>query len=170
MDRSRRWTHRDDGTGVVVFLIGMRVNRWRRVRAWWPVFTAMPRMLRELYADPASGLLGHRMTLSADGPLVVQYWRDREHLTAYARDPGRGHRPAWQRFNASARASEGAVGIWHETFDVPAGASESIYVDMPLRGLAAATGAAQPERPEGKRPERERLAKERLAKERLSRP
>jgi hypothetical protein len=148
MNERRRWTHLDDGTGVVVFLIGMKVNRWRRVRAWWPVFMAMPRMLRELYADPTSGLLAHRMTLSADGPLVVQYWRDREHLTAYARDAGRGHRPAWQRFNAEARASGGAVGIWHETYDVPAGASESIYVDMPVRGLAAATGVAEPERPD----------------------
>jgi hypothetical protein len=138
MDGARRWTHHDDGTGVVVFLIGMRVNRWRRVGAWWPVFAAMPRMLRELYADPDSGLLAHRMTLSADGPLVVQYWRDREALIAYARDPNRGHRPAWRRFNTAARASGGAVGIWHETYDVPFGASESIYVDVPLRGLAAA--------------------------------
>ena|SRR5689334_10158234 len=148
MTERRRQTHVDDGTGVVVFLLGMRVNRWHRVRAWWPVLMAMPRMLRELYADPASGLLAHRMTLSADGPLVVQYWRDREHLTAYARDAGRGHRPAWQKFNASARRSGGAVGIWHETYDVPAGASESIYVDLPVRGLAAATGAAQPDRPD----------------------
>jgi Domain of unknown function (DUF4188) len=146
MSDARRWRHSDDGTGVVVFLIGMRVNRWQRVRAWWPVFTAMPRMLGELYADPASGLLAHRLTLSADGPLVVQYWRDRESLMAYARDPGKGHRPAWQRFNAAARASGGAVGIWHETYEVPSGASESVYVDMPLRGLAAAKGPAEPER------------------------
>ena len=146
MRSRRRWTHQDDGTRVVVFLIGMRVNRWRRVRAWWPVLTAMPRMLRELYADPASGLLGHRLLLGAGGPVVVQYWRDRDSLFAYARDPGRQHRPAWQRFNAAARTSGGAVGIWHETFDVPAGGSESIYVDMPVSGLAAALGVREPER------------------------
>ena len=35
--------------GTVVSLIGMRVNRWRSVRAWFPVFTAMPRMLKELF-------------------------------------------------------------------------------------------------------------------------
>jgi hypothetical protein len=131
---------------VVVFLIGMRVNRWHRVRAWWPVFTAMPRMLRELYADPGSGLLGHRMALGGDGPVLIQYWRDRESLMAYARDSSQEHRPAWRRFNASARSSAGAVGIWHETYEVAAGASESVYLDMPLRGLAAAKGPAVPQR------------------------
>jgi hypothetical protein len=139
MARTGRWTH-DDAQPVVVFLIGMRVNRWRRIRAWWPVFTAMPRMLRELSADPDGGLLGYRMAISPQGPLVLQYWRSREHLLAYSRDPGRQHRPAWQRFNAAARASDGAVGIWHETYDVPARGSESVYVDTPVMGVAAATG------------------------------
>jgi len=139
MARTGRWTH-DDAEGVVVFLIGMKVNRWRSVRAWWPVFSAMPRMLGELSADPDSGLLGHQMLIGRGGPLVVQYWRDREHLLAYSRDPDHLHRPAWQRFNAAARASDGAVGIWHETYDVPAGGTESVYVDVPVMGLAEARG------------------------------
>ena len=32
----------------VVFLIGMRINKPWMVHRWWPVFTAMPRMIREL--------------------------------------------------------------------------------------------------------------------------
>jgi len=32
------------------------------------------------------------------------------------------------------------VGIWHETFIVPAGSYETVYDDMPAYGLAAATG------------------------------
>ncbi len=44
---------------VVVFVIGMRINRLRRVRSWWPAFTGMPRMLREL-AGSDRGLLGAR--------------------------------------------------------------------------------------------------------------
>lgn len=36
----------DLGDEVVVFLIGMRVNRPWMVAQWWPVFTAMPKMLR----------------------------------------------------------------------------------------------------------------------------
>ena len=31
----------------VVFLIGMRLNRPLRIEKWWPVFQAMPRMIRE---------------------------------------------------------------------------------------------------------------------------
>ncbi len=47
---------RTSGTegGVTVFLIGMRINRFRALRHWLPVFTAMPRMLRELRADAAA--------------------------------------------------------------------------------------------------------------------
>lgn len=135
-----RFTHHHDGD-VVVFLIGMRVNRWRAVRAWWPVFRAMPRMLEELSTDANSGLLGYRLTVGAGGPFVVQYWRSVEHLLRYAHDPSAEHRPAWKAFNAGARTSGGAVGIWHETYAVPAGGHESVYVAVPVSGLAEATAA-----------------------------
>ena len=47
----------------------------------------------------------------------------------------------WAAFNARARKAGAAVGIWHETYAVPAGAIETIYggVGRPL-GLAAVTG------------------------------
>jgi hypothetical protein len=135
-----RYTHDHDGD-LVVFLIGMTVNRWWRVRAWWPVFTAMPAMLRELYTDSGSGLLGHRMTLGAGGPVLVQYWASHDQLTTYARDAGRAHRPAWTAFNTRARSAGGSVGIWHETYQVTTGGHESVYSSTPVRGLAAATSA-----------------------------
>ena len=135
-----RSTHHHDGD-LVVFLIGMRVGRWWAVRAWWPVFTAMPRMLRELSTDHDSGLLGYRLTLGAGGPLVVQYWRSLDDLLRYAHDPDALHRPAWKAFNAGARRAGGVVGIWHETYVVRAGAHESVYVDMPVSGLAKATAS-----------------------------
>jgi hypothetical protein len=55
----------------VVFLIGMRLNRPWKVHHWWPVFTAMPRMLRELRRHPEQGLLGARLALIG-GRAVVQ--------------------------------------------------------------------------------------------------
>lgn len=136
-----RWTHDGDGEGVVVFLIGMRVNHWWRVDRWLPVFLAMPRMLVELHRDPSSGFLGARTLMGAGGPTVVQHWRSVEDLYAYASDPGRAHRPAWGAFNRRARDGRGAVGIWHETYAVPAGGHESMYVDVPVIGLAAAVGS-----------------------------
>lgn len=132
----------------MVFLIGMRINRWWRPDLWLPVLNAMPPMLADLSKDPDSGLLGHRLLLGEGGPTVVTYWDSHEKLYAYASRPDAEHRPAWTRFNQLARKAPGAVGIWHETFQV--GVAESVYVGMPVRGLARATRAV----PVGPRSER----------------
>lgn len=139
---ARRQTHHHEGQ-LVVFLIGMRVNRPWRPDLWMPAFAAMPRMLAELSADAGSGLLGYRLTLGAGGPLVIQYWESADQLYAYAGNPDAGHRPAWAAFNRSARKAPGGVGIWHETFVVDR--AESMYVGMPLTGLAKATEHQQAE-------------------------
>ena len=136
-----RWTHEQGGEGVVVFLIGARVNKVTAVRSWWPVVSAMPRMLAELQRDPALGLLGVTSCVQGRGALAVQYWRDLESLLAYAQSPDHEHRPAWREFNLRVRNARGAVGIWHETFVVPAGAHESMYVDMPAQGLPRVFGS-----------------------------
>ena len=39
----------------VVFLIGMRVKKPWKIHKWLPVAFAMPRMLKELAANPESG-------------------------------------------------------------------------------------------------------------------
>lgn len=118
----------------VVFLIGMRINRWWKVHKWWPVAMAMPKMLAELAAHPECGCLavGGRIGLS------VQYWRSFEHLERYARSPDHAHWPAWTAFNREVRSSSGDVGIWHETFLVRAGEYETLYGSMPRMGLALA--------------------------------
>jgi hypothetical protein len=138
-----RWTHGRDDEGVVVFLIGMRINRLRAVRTWLPVARAMPRMLAELAKDPALGLLGVTSCVQGRGALNVQYWRDLDSLLAYAHAPDHEHRPAWREFNRLVRDADGVVGIWHETFVVPPGAHESVYVDMPAQGLLGALGASR---------------------------
>ncbi|MGY1764122.1 DUF4188 domain-containing protein [Geodermatophilus sp. SYSU D00779] len=135
-----RWTHTHEGE-LTVFLIGMRINRIRRPDAWLPVLAAMGPMLAELARDPDSGFLGHRMTLGRRGPVLVQYWRGVEDLYRYATATDARHRPAWTAFNRRARRVPGAVGIWHETYQVAR--AESIYVDLPVQGLAAATGVRQ---------------------------
>lgn len=131
-----RMTHRYEEE-LVVFHIGMQINRWWRPDLWLPVFTAMPRMLRELGTDPDSGFLGYELMLGAGGPYVVQYWSSMEKLYAYASSPSQEHRPAWSRFNRMARKVPGAVGIWHETFLVER--AESVYVSTKPMGLPKAT-------------------------------
>ena len=128
--RPERLAAQIDGP-FVVFLIGMRVNKPWKVRAWVPTFIAMPRMLKELDDDPASGFLG------AEGGLgtIIQYWRTFEDLERYANSRDHEHWPAWRAFNQQVRGHRGDVGIWHETFRVEAGAYEAIYSGMPPRGL-----------------------------------
>jgi hypothetical protein len=123
----------------VVFLIGMRINRFLRPDKWLPVFTAMPLMVRELERSPAAGMLRADYYLgSPRRPLVIQYWRSFEQLEAYARSKDARHWPAWVAFNRRI-GSSGDVGIWHETYLVRAGAYDSVYNNMPPSGLGAAT-------------------------------
>lgn len=136
---------------VTLFVIGMRINNFRAVRSWWPVFSAMPKMLKELSRDPGSGLLGYQLLTGLPRVIqVVQYWESHEKLLAYASAPDKEHRPAWAAFNRRLRAGKGKVGFWHETYVVPAGHSESLYINMPEFGLGAASGIV----PVGRRGER----------------
>ena len=133
---SARMTAQVEGE-FVVFLIGMRINRLWKVHKWLPVALAMPRMLRELQADPDSGLLGFQSWFGNPN-IMVQYWRSFEHLERYAKDATHAHRPAWAMFNRTVE-SNGDVGIWHETYRVRPGDFECVYNNMPMFGLAAAT-------------------------------
>jgi len=139
--RAGRWTHDTAAVpdGMVVFLIGMTITKWWRPDRWWPTFRAMLPMLIEQRRRPELGVLGTRVLVGGTGPLIVQYWRDAESLYRYASATDAEHRSAWAAFNKAARAAPDAVGVWHETF--PVAAAESVYVDMPVVGLAAAVGS-----------------------------
>ncbi|MEV0907581.1 DUF4188 domain-containing protein [Streptomyces hokutonensis] len=144
---------------VVVLLIGMRINRFRAVHHWVPVFLAMPRMLRELGKDKSRGLLGHvLLTASPRTYYVVQYWESKEKLYKYASSPDMLHHKAWAIINRKEKAGKvrGHVGLWHESYVVPEGSYEAIYADMPAFGLAAAHGQVPVE-------QRGRRAKDRFA-------
>jgi hypothetical protein len=119
---------------VVVFLIGMRINKLWAVHKWWPVAQAMAPMLATLYQNPEKGFLGGRTLIGGRGPTLIQYWRSFEDLERFARNPGDPHLAAWKRFN-QAVGSDGSVGIWHETFQVNPGQYESVYGNMPRMGL-----------------------------------
>ncbi len=126
----------------VVFLIGMRINKPWKVHKWFPVFRAMPRMLKELANRPESGLLG----VESHGLTLVQYWRSFEALEAYARNRDGEHWPAWVDFNKRLARSRGDVGIWHETYRIPAGSYEATHSGMPATGLGKVSQARSRER------------------------
>ena len=135
MTRNERLAATLDGT-FVVFIIGMRINRFWKVNKWWPVAAAMPRMIRELSQQPDLGFL-HAEAWFGRTIIMVQYWRSMEQLLAYARNKESEHLPAWRAFNKAVGTS-GAVGIWHETYVASPGTYENIYVNMPPFGLGRA--------------------------------
>jgi hypothetical protein len=124
---------------VVVFRIGLWVHRLRAVHRWVPVVRAMVPMLRELYAQPELGFLGAEAHVGLRTIWHLQYWRGYEELLTYAHSRDHAHLPAWREFNRQAVQST-AVGIFHETYVLPAGAYETMYVHMPSFGMGAALG------------------------------
>ncbi len=133
-----RFTTRNDEP-LVLFTFGLRVNRLRAVRSWWPVLRTVRPMFAELAKGPdggAPGLLeGRVQPRGAREIAVVQYWRSLEELLEFADTPV--HKAGFKAFHAAAARSGGAVGLWHELFAVPAGHYESIYGYVPRGGLAA---------------------------------
>jgi hypothetical protein len=124
--------------GVVLFLVGMRINQIWNVRQWMPVIGAMTGVLRELAEHPELGVLGPSRTyLSGRTLQVQQYWRSLGHLETYARSKEHAHLPAWREFYRRARGTD-AVGIFHEAYAVPFRGGDALYVNMPIHGLGAA--------------------------------
>src|SRR5947207_4258851 len=101
-----RVTGKIDGD-FVVFLIGMRINKFWKLHKWLPTALAMPKMLKELEAAPREvGFLGH----TGLGKVIVQYWRSFDQLEAYARRRDRKHWPAWVAFNRRMKDARGDAG------------------------------------------------------------
>lgn len=121
----------------VVFLIGMRFNKPLKVHKWLRVANAMPKMLRVLHEYPELGCLGYHQWYGRT-TIAVQYWRDFESLDRFARDRDLPHLEPWRAFNRAVRDA-GDVGIWHETYRVNARDYETVYSNMPVFGLAAAS-------------------------------
>lgn len=122
----------------VVFIIGMRVNRFFAFRRWIATAMAMGPMIRTLYEHPEKGFMGAQTLISWRGITTIQYWRSFDDLEKFARDKDDPHLESWRRFNKTI-GSDGSVGIFHETFLVDAGKYEALYGNMPVFGLASAT-------------------------------
>jgi hypothetical protein len=134
--RTGRWTADIEGD-FVVFLIGARLTKGRRLKAFMDLGgrRGMMHMLKDLTEHPEKGLLGYEM--STFGGLIVQYWRSFEHLERFANDPADSHSAAWRGYWKRVGKDVG-TGIWHETYLVRAGEYEAVYANMPPYGLGKA--------------------------------
>lgn len=129
-----RFTAKMEGP-FAVFAIGMRINKFWAVHKWLPVFLAMSPMIRELYTHKELGFYHTEFFFSWRRVILLQYWRSFEDIERYAR--GGLHLQAWKDFNRKI-GTDGTVGIFHETYVIEPGKYESVYVNMPLSGLAKA--------------------------------
>ena len=121
---------------IVVFIIGMRVNKRIAVHKWLPVFNAMPGMIKELYTNKDElGFLSMESYFGLRTSTMIQYWSSMEDLLAYAKNEK--HLSAWENFNKKVGNND-AVGIYHETYQIRKGSYESIYGNMPHYGLGKA--------------------------------
>ena len=110
-----RYTATHDGP-VTVFLIGMRLNQPLRADLWWPVFSAMPRMLAHLAKDQSAGMLGFQNWF-LPSPVVLSYWRSPEHLQRFAANPDAPHLRPWRAFNKAVGNSGGILKASDEDID-----------------------------------------------------
>jgi hypothetical protein len=131
---------------VVLFLIGMRINKLRNLPKYLWFMRTMPTMLAELEKTPDAGLLWYRQYVSPPNIMVQQYWESFDKLLAYSKEPSKAHRPAWTRFMRELM-KDGSVGIWHETYLVEPGRFETVYGNMPPFGLGAASNIVKAEGP-----------------------
>ncbi|WP_042460031.1 DUF4188 domain-containing protein [Neobacillus dielmonensis] len=130
-----RYTTEND-ENVVVFIIGMRINRFLAPHKWLPVATSMPGMIQELYQNQEElGFLSMESFFGLRTTIMIQYWRSIDDLLSYARNEK--HLTAWKNFNTKVGNND-AVGIYHETYQVTSGEYEAIYGNMPLYGLGKA--------------------------------
>ncbi|PWU70370.1 DUF4188 domain-containing protein [Gracilibacillus dipsosauri] len=121
---------------LVVFLIGMRINKRYLFHRWLPVFTAMPGMIKELYSNKEElGFLSMESYFGLRTTVMIQYWRSLDDLLAYAK--GEKHLKAWESFNKKIGNND-SVGIYHETYELKKQQYESVYGNMPLYGLGKA--------------------------------
>lgn len=126
----------DNSEDIVVFLIGMRINKWWAIHKWLPVLLAMPPMIIELYTHKEKlGFLSEESFFGLRKTVSIQYWKTTDELIAYAANEK--HMTAWKAFNQKMRNND-AVAVYHETYSVHNGNYECIYVNMPHYGLGKA--------------------------------
>ncbi len=131
-----RYTAKIEGD-FVIFAVGMQINRGWKIHRWLPIFISIFRMIRDLKLKPQSGFLHAEYYLSVGGAMTLQYWRTTQDLENFAHDKNHKHLLIWKKYNQDI-VENGDVGIWHETYLISAHQFETIYINMPKKGLGLA--------------------------------
>lgn len=130
----------DIGDGLVIYINGMRLNKFRAIPQWIMAGRKLAKMFDRLEADPDSGFLGYQPAfMGLRSGAAIQYWRSLEDLKRFAHHGDDLHVPAWKWYNEEVDAG-GGVGFWAELYVVEEGHYETFYRNMPPIGLGANVG------------------------------
>lgn len=137
-----RYTAQIEGD-FVVFLIGSQLNTMRALNKFRRIGNQMGEMLTVLNSNPAKGFLGGEnfYRFFPFTTALISYWRSFEDLEHFSRSKDEPHASAWSEYNRLI-GSDGTIGVWHETYLVPAQSYECVYANMPAFGLGKATTIA----------------------------
>lgn len=144
-DELGRYGNKPADSDVVVFLIGLRCNSPLGMLApgFREVGPFFPQMVKDLEAHAEEfGFLGMTSWLNASDRetnneiMSVGYFKTVEGLHAFAHSEV--HRKGWEWWNANTKQYP-YLSIFHETYHVPKGHWETIYVNSHVSGLQSTT-------------------------------
>lgn len=144
-DAAGNYGNKPADSEICVFILGTRCNHplgalapgMAQIRAMFPNMNADLAEHREEY-----GFLTSTAWLSADQSqsgselMNVLYFKNVEGLHKFAAAPI--HRDGWNWFNKHTKAFP-HLSIWHETYQVPKGSWESIYINSHISGINGAS-------------------------------
>lgn len=122
----------------LVFVVELRIHQLWRFWRWYPVVTAMGRMLTELMEKPEFGLLNFEYWFAFRRQLFLMYWRSYEHMHDWVLDKDATHIPGWKLLNQLMKDSPNTLGFWHESYVVHPYEYEAFYRNVPVVGLGQA--------------------------------
>ena len=122
----------------LVFVVELRIYQWWRFWKWYPVVTAMGRMLTELMKKPEFGLLNFEYWFAFRRQLFLMYWRSYEHMHDWVLNKDATHIPGWKSLNQLMKESPNVLGFWRESYVVHPCQYEAFYRNVPTVGLGRA--------------------------------
>ena len=122
----------------LVFVVELRIHQWWRFRKWYPIVTAMSRMLTELIEKPEFGLLNFEYWFAFRRQLFLMYWRSYEQMHDWVLNKDAAHIAGWKQLNQLMKDHPNVLGFWHESYVVQPYQYEAFYRNVPTVGLGHA--------------------------------
>lgn len=127
------------GRGFALLILGIKFSHPLGVFA--PGVKEAGKYFQEMVADlnarkKENGYLTGSVQQGVNGLSIIGYFESMEALHAFAHAPM--HREAWNWWNTNVKAMP-HLGVYHESYDIPAHHWEAVYLQTPKLGLGSST-------------------------------